>query len=384
MTIIKLSLFQGFFMVSTFHFYIVFNPLIKPVTDYPTQAHEFYHLLKDNMSHLWWGKIKMTTSLDPLNVGNFQEVLEQNKKSGAETILFISDFTHLWIAKVDDVATNTPARDETLAVYDNEEVEIWFKITDMDLLCSDVNATKTKIADLGIKNHFYPGTEVKSLTPTTGAVRFPLIVEDRSTEHYFSKNRVKKRLVLENPMVSKSMEGWENRERVTYTIPQKNFKKLPALIQKQVMWAEGVFIQDMNRTATSYLRILESILNMTLMHEIHARVTGYGDYIPLGEIYRLLNSTKYNGTNVDELLKNSVHAEFWEFCKNDLRNFLHMPINGKKVCFVNPGDLMKPEAALFIRNSMLGVGCKGIINEIIERYEEISKLTVEAEVEKAS
>lgn len=370
-------------MIPIFHFYVVFNPLIKPVIDYPTQAHEFYHHLRGNMSHLWWGKIRKTMSLDSLNVGNFREVVEQNKKSGNETILFISDFTHLWIAKVDEVSTDRPNKGETLPVYDNEEVEIWFRITDMDLLCADSHLTKAKIAELGVKNHFYPGTDVKALSPNTGAIRFPLIVEDRSTEHYFSKYKNKKRMSVDNSLVSKSEEGWENREKVTYTIPQKNFKKLPALLRKQIMWAEGVFSQDMNKTATSYLRILESILNVTLMREIHARVKGYGDYIPLGEIYNILNTTKYNGANIDELLINSVHAKFWEFCKIDLRNFLHMPVNGRKLCMVVPGEAMKPEAALFVRNSMLGVGCKGIINEVIERYEEIAKLTVNEEEQKA-
>jgi hypothetical protein len=186
-------------------------------------------------------------------------------------------------------------------------------------------------------------------------------------------------MVVDNFLIAKTEEGWSERDKVTYTIPQKNFKKLPALMQKQIMWAEGVFAQDMNKTATSYLRILESILNVTLMREIHARAKSYGDYIPLGEIYNVLNSGKYNGQNIDELLRNSVHAKFWDFCKIDLRNFLHMPVNGKKVCMVNPGEQMKPDAALFIRNSMLGVGCKGIVNEIIERYEEIQKLTIDEE-----
>lgn len=371
-------------MVSSFHFYVVFNPLIKPVIDYPTQAHEFYHLLKNNMSHLWWGKIRKTSSLESLIVENFQQVVEQNNKQGHETVLFISDFTHLWIAKVEAASTERPADAETLSVYQNEVVEIWFKIVDMDLLCADATSTRAKIAELGIKNHFYPGSDVKVLSPQTGAIRFPLIVEDRATEHYFTKYKNKKRLVVENPLIAKSMEGWEDREKVTYTIPQKNFKKLPTLLQKQIMWAEGVFAQDMNKTATSYLRILESMLNVTLMREIHARVKSYGDYLPLGEIYNVLNQGLYNGSNVDELLKNSVHSKFWEFCKFDLRNFLHMPVNGKKVCMVNPGEVMKPEAALFIRNSMLGVGCKGIINEIIERYEEIAKLTMDGEEQKAS
>lgn len=370
-------------MLSTYHFYVVFNPLIKPVSDYPTQAHEFYHHLKGTMNHLWWGKIRKTSTLETLNVGNFQEVVAQNNKEGHETVLFISDFTHLWIAKVEEVSTDRPPQKETLSVYDDEDVEIWFKISDMDLLCSDPASTKSKIAELGIKNHFYPGTDVKTLSPTTGAIRFPLIVEDRATEHYFTKYKNKKRMIIENQMIAKSEEGWENREKVTYTIPSKNFKKLPALIQKQVMWAEGVFVQDMNKTATSYLRILESVMNVTLMREIHARVEGQSDYIPLGEIYNILNYTKYNGSNVDELLTNSVHSKFWEFCKIDLRNFLHMPVNSKQLCFLSPGESMRPEAALFIRNSMLGVGCKGIINEIIERYEEIAKLTMEEEEKKA-
>ncbi len=332
---------------------------------------------------MWWGKIRKTDSLENLNIGNFQEVIEQNNKSGDETVLFISDFTHLWIAKVDAVSTDRPPRAETLPVYDDEEVEIWFKITDMDLLCWESSTTKLKIAELGIKNHFYPGTDVKVLSPSTGAIRFPLIVEDRSTEHYFLKYKNKKRLTIDNPAIPKAMAGRENREKVTYTIPLKNFKKLPSLLQKQIMWAEGVFAQDMNKTATSYLRILESMLNVTLMNEIHARVKGHGEYIPLGEMYDILNYTKYHGTNIDELLKNSVHEKFWEFCKNDLRNFLHMPVNGKKLCMAVPGEQMKTEAALFVRNSMLGVGCKGIINEIIERYEEIAKLTMEEEEQKA-
>lgn len=366
-------------MLSTYHFYVVFNPLIKPVPDHPTQAHEFYHALKGSMTHLWWGKIRKTTTQGQLNIGNYREVIEVNKKAGNETVLFITDFTHLWVAKVEDATDERPAPHETLSVYENETVEIWFKVTDMDLISSDVNATRKKIADLGMKNHFYPNSEVRNLSPQTGALRFPVIVEDQAAEHYFLQYKNRKRLVVDNPLIEKSEEGWESRAKVTYTISQKNFKKLPALMQKQVMWAEGVFAQDMGKAAGNYLRILESVLNVTLLREIHARVSVPDTYVPLTEIYGVLNSTKYHGTNIDELLSNSVHKEFWEFCKFDLRNFLHMPVAGKKVAELGSSDQLKPEAALFVRNSMLGVGCKGIINEIIERYEEIAKLTLEGE-----
>ncbi len=118
----KRLLRQGDGMQQPFSFYVVFNPLLNGENQsYKTQAHEFFHRLKNNLSmgdpnnsHLYWGKLKMSSYDEDLRFENFQESHERNRSIGADTHLFISDFHHFWVAKVESVHKEVFDKENTL------------------------------------------------------------------------------------------------------------------------------------------------------------------------------------------------------------------------------------------------------------------------------
>lgn len=375
-------------MSGSLHFYVVFNPLLKPTENHLTQAHEFHHLLKERVqiggkdSHLYWGKIKKTDKNDSLDMREYQKTLDRNRQLKQETYLFISDFNFFWVAKVDGVTEKRPDAHETLPVYEQEEVEIWFKIKDMDLLCAHPEGTREKIAKLSHQ-------KIKSLNPYVAGLRYPLIVDDLSLESYFTKYKDNKCVLRVNPLIEEFREGLTFPEQVTYTIPQKNFDRLPGILKKKVMWAEDLFSQlhesapsyekDLSKIAFSYLRILEAVVNFTLMKEINIRTNDSKSFYDLSEIYHILNRLTWNKHNVNELMTNTMYESFWEFCKIDMRNFLHVKVSDHQLHAIKTEELLPSAASLFVRNSMLGVGCKGILNELIERYEPMDKIQLQAD-----
>lgn len=377
-------------MLGSFHFYVVFNPLLKPSEKFLTQAHEFHQLLRQRSNHLYWGKIRKTDKNVPIDLNHYQSVMEKNKQLGSDTFLFISDFNFFWVAKVEAVSLERPPLNETLSIYEHEDVELWFKLTDMDLLCANPFTSKNKIAELSMNNSFYPQNKVKSLNPYIGGLRYPLIVDDISAEAYFTKYKFKKRIQKDNPLINESLQVNLLAEcKFYYTIPKNNFDKLPLLLKKKVMWAEEIFSQinersadyqeNLSKAAFSYLRILEAFLNFSLMKEVDVRVLRPGEFQDLSALFKSLNSTSYHGRNLDEMMKSTQHDKFWEFCKIDMRNFLNVKVNGHALHAIKSEELLPTQASLFIRNSMLGVGCKGIINEMIDRYQAIEKTILSEE-----
>lgn len=370
-------------MKQNFHFFTVFNPLLKPTENHLTQAHEFHDLLKKRVEveshkgHLYWGKIKKTDKNKALNVEDYKNIVLENKRAHRDTHLFISDFNFFWVAKVEEVTTKRPKPSETLSIYETEDVEIWFKIKDMDLLCDHPCATKEQIAKLS-------SGDFRSLNPHLPGLRYPLIVDDLSSEMYFKKYKDQKRVLLNNPLLSQDQI---HRDQVAYTIPRSSFDKLPALLKKKIIWAEDLFAnlhekdphyqEKLSSVAFSYLKILEALLNNSLMKEIEIRVDSKKDYYSLAEMYKVLNRFIWQGYNVDELMMNTLHDEFWKFCKIDVRNFLHQNAGSSPIHSISSEASLTTGASLFIRNSMLGVGCKGILNEIIERYRPLEKIHFE-------
>lgn len=367
-------------MKQTFHFFTVFNPLLKPTENFLTQAHEFHHLLKskvkseDHKAHLYWGKIKKTDKNKALCVEDYKNIVLENKRANRDTHLFISDFNFFWVAKVEEVTTKRPKPSETLSIYETEDVEIWFKIKDMDLLCDHPVATKEQIAKLS-------SGAVKSLNPHLSGLRYPLIVDDLSSELYFRKYKEEKRILLDNPLL---VQDIIRRSQISYTIPRSSFDKLPDIMKQKIIWSEDLFAnlhekdphyqQKMSSVAFSYLKILEALLNHSLMKEIELRIDSKKGFYSLPDMYKVLNRFIWQGHNVDELMMNTVHDEFWKFCKIDVRNFLHQNAGISPIHSVDSENSLSTAASLFIRNSMLGVGCKGILNEIIERYRPIDKM----------
>lgn len=382
-------------MAGPLHFYVVFNPLLKPTENHLTQAHEFHHLLKSKVksegrnSHLYWGKIKKTDKNGLLNIQDYQQVFEQNRLVNQDTFLFISDFNFFWVAKVEGVTDVRPSPQETLSIYEHEDVEIWFKIKDMDLLCGNPTSTRSKIAKLSHEN-------IKSLNPYVAGLRYPLVVDDLSLESYFAKYKDKKRILVPNNLIDESSTTkFTLEDQISYTIPKANFEKLPALLKKKVLWAEEQFSElhdctpsyeeNLSKVAFSYLRILEAVLNFTLMKEIDLRIDEEKGFHDLSQIHHILNCLSWKNHNVNELMGNTVHESFWEFCKIDVRNFLHVKIGDHQLHAIKTEELLSSAAALFIRNSMLGVGCKGILNELIERYQPMDKVQIdEEELDKVS
>lgn len=370
-------------MKSTLHFFTVFNPLLKPTENHLTQAHEFHHMLKQRVevqgpkAQVYWGKIKKTDKNPPLDIEAYKAVVNENKRAGRDTHLFISDFNFFWVAKVEEVTTKRPKPAETLSIYEAEDVEIWFKIKDMDLIADHPCATREEIARLSSGEH-------RSLTPYLSGLRYPLIVDDISSERHFQKYKDQKRVLLSNSLLTKKTIP---REQVSYTIPRASFEKLPELLKKKIIWAEELFAQiherdvhyqqKLSAVAVAHLQILTALLNNSLMREIELRIDSTKDFYSLSQIHDVLNRFSWQGYNVDEIMSNTLHEEFWRFCKIDVRNFLHQNAGPSAVHALGPDVLLPTGAALYIRNSMLGVGCRGILNEIIERYTPLEKLVYE-------
>ncbi len=76
--------------------------------------------------------------------------------------------------------------------YDGKNVEIWFKISDMDLVSSEYVETGYYLENLYAKNDFC-SQELDSINPYLSGLRYPLIVQDRLSERYFAKSHAHER-----------------------------------------------------------------------------------------------------------------------------------------------------------------------------------------------
>lgn len=174
------------------HFYVIFNPgYSKNIKDCfkNTQAHEFYNELhlrltkQEKKPYLYWGKIKKSEKKNPINVKEFREIISLNKTKGVNTHLYISDFNYFWIAKVEDIISgDTPNSDfyeNTLSYYNNEAVEVWFKITDMTLIARSPAETQQFISQLYIGKL----NEEFFLNPYISNLQYPLVVQDSFHEN---------------------------------------------------------------------------------------------------------------------------------------------------------------------------------------------------------
>lgn len=409
------------------HFYLVFNPLLNENDQHPTQAHEFYWNFKEKIeqeetSHFYWGKIRKSPSSTPLKIENYKEVIANNKEAGFDTYLFISDFSNFWVAKVEDACLDITDKQNTLGFYWNETVEIWFKVTDFHLLCTG-RETFERISELCVDNQYSEKT-IESVNPYLGGLRYPLVVEDRRGEDYFQSLNASGsvlRIKEHNPLLeSNGIEEVELLKKTvtSYTIPQANFLKLPDIIQKQIVWSEHLYSQikwnsemetkSLEEVAFSYLRTLEGLLNSTLMHELKDLTQGdikdkrkfklidmdkesthqnYRDINKRGfkiqnsqsikEIANAITSRTWEDTNLDNVFRGTSMDTFWNACRKEVGPALESLITSYKIIDFRNGQAhldahdpvgLNVEEALSIRNKILGVGCTGLINMIIEDF----------------
>ena len=389
------------------HFYVVFNPLLGDQNpDYPTSAHEVYFRLKEQWKsdfkdpHMYWAKVKKTSRPDSLNEQIFLKVIEENNKNFCTTHLYISDFNHLWVAKIDTVSKKISDYDYTLDAYKKEDVELWFKITEMDLISSDPRETISHIS-------FLKTEAIDSLNPYLGGLRYPLIISDTYNENYFSHIDDSKSVMLkENPLISNSADRVKELV-LSYAIPEANFLHLPLVVRNEILNIELEYLDlkkhngaksgKMKKVATNYIQILECVLNHTLIESFRStnEVRNLKEEIAkkhvdnslfklcseknlsLYEIEKIISNESYGGLfNIYSHLTRDKKNEFSNYLKNDLRKIL----NTKIVSEYSLRDIRNDQAhldggvemtyfeSLEIRNLILGVGCKGLINEIVEKW----------------
>jgi hypothetical protein len=140
-----------------YHFYLAFNPLFNQDQTWKTQAHEFYHLLKEKKqmnpdAFMYWGKIQISEYSEPLVVSNFKQVMDENVDLQMDTHVYITDYQHLWVGKVEEVLHEMTDFDNTLSFYHSKRVEIWFKIVDFDLISLSAVETLSLLNSLHVDN----------------------------------------------------------------------------------------------------------------------------------------------------------------------------------------------------------------------------------------
>ncbi|MEX0799110.1 MAG: hypothetical protein WEB87_05165 [Bacteriovoracaceae bacterium] len=392
-------------MQQPFSFYVVFNPLLNGENQsYKTQAHEFFHKLKENLltgdpskSHCYWGKLKMSHYEQELDFDQFKKARDFNVEQGFHTHLFISDFHHFWVAKVESVHQEVFDKENTLPFYDGKEVEIWFKITDMDLVSSEYVETGYYLEQLFAKNEFSP-QEINSINPYLSGLRFPLIVQDRLNEQYFvqSFSRQKPRALCANPLIEYPKESGKVANNVqTYVLPPAIYGKLSERVRKKLISIEmEIYQNDKTKEGLpfnivkNYGQILEDVLNDTFVkflkeeagnsiyigeegHILREQRTGasklaaFEGKIPLEELINVLHNPVWlKSCNLDSVFKSK--ASFFKFCRAELMNL------AKEKEFLELRQEVSPalKEAMLMRNIILGVGCKGIINSLICLYHE--------------
>lgn len=382
------------------HFYIVFNPMVNhPSRVFPTQAHEFYHKLKSQPHDaferfLYWGKLAV--DINPSNINHYQNVINYNKHHGLMTHLYITDYHHFWVAKVESVHDKIVNYEKTLEFYNDKNVEAWFKISDMDLISSEFEETGFYLNQLYVDNEF-ESLKLNSISPYQGGLHFPLIVQDNNEDRYFQINSFgdtlrmdRENALIENPKLIFQMRQTVN----SFVLPPHVYSKLSPTLKNEILNVETRIFQtaDPNETQikilTGYSNILELTLNQFLGEVLRKDLGSYlfistdgskisnasePDYVSFAEfsgvirleaIMTLLKDFesyenisivrfKKDWSNLIEFLFKNVFPLIEKF------ELLGLPSQGLK------GKSDFPISSTYeFRNSVLGVGCKGVINNM--------------------
>jgi hypothetical protein len=388
-------------------FYVVFNPLLNGENEtYKTQAHEFFQRLKENLlsgqpekDHFYWGKLKVSQHENPLEYKNFKDAVEFNKQNGLPTHLYISDFHHFWVCKVESVHQDIQDKSNTLPFYDGKEVEIWFKVSDMDLISSDYVETGYYLEQLYVNNQL-DSHQIDSINPYLGGLRYPLIVQNKLNEFYFTDyhNQGKARALSNNPLIQNPQASGKLASTVqTYVLPPAIYGKLSEKLKKRLIKIEMDISKKDNddeqlyfRVFKEYTLILQSLLNDTLLKHLRedspqqVGVQLDGDeafftrdlsaqnlsdgywYFSLSEMCKIIDNPVFiQSANLDNIF--SEKLKFWKYCRSELMELVK---NHKLLELDHLNHNPTQKDAMLFRNIILGVGCKGVINSLICLYYE--------------
>ena len=399
-----------------YHFYLAFNPLFNQDQTWKTQAHEFYHLLKEKKqmnpdAFMYWGKIQISEYSEPLVVSNFKQVMDENVDLQMDTHVYITDYQHLWVGKVEEVLHEMTDFDNTLSFYHGKRVEIWFKIVDFDLISHSAVETLSLLNSLHVDNEYY-NYKIKNMTPFTSSIRFPMIVQDRTQERFFRKEGSghKPRILSENLLIEDNGEGMKLNQLIqSFVIPEENFKRLPSTVRSQIIQAEILLVEaqasgnrdrvKLEQAIQTYLNCLEILLNETFIAYLK-KEEGHRIWVSKDQdcpkfirsaldkdkssLIRLKDSSgQFNLTQIKMLLDNPTffpHTSldfmfrgkkiFWEYCRLELRSTLKNEslMDLKKNLDTHLGIKVHDRELLLVRNILLGVGGNGLFNDIIETW----------------
>lgn len=401
-----------------YHFYVAFNPLFNVDQTYLTQAHEFHHSLKekkkqDPSAHMYWGKIQISEHSEALNVSNFDNVVKENNELELSTHIYITDYQHLWVGKVTDVVSEIPDPENTLSFYHQKKVEVWFKLKDFDLITNHAGETLAYLNQMYVDNEYY-NYKINKMTPFGNGIRFPMIVQDRCCARYFSQNgTLGLRVLKENSSVTISGEGIKMSDIMqSFVIPEENFKLIPEGVRSQIIQAEILLLEaqtqmkkdrvKLEQAILTYLKCLEILLNETFIdhlkreegHRIYAskdsspkfirsslnkdkstlvRLKDCNSYFNLSQIKMLIDTPFFfPHTTLDYVFR--TRKTFWEYCRLELRSTLkNESLIELRNLLAKPGEVKANDRELLlVRNVLLGVGGRGVFNELIEAYFEIS------------
>jgi hypothetical protein len=403
-----------------YHFYVAFNPLFNDDRAWKTQAHEFHHYLKEQKSknidaHMYWGKIQISEHSEALNITNFHQVIIENNELQMDSHLYITDYQHMWVGKVVEVMKEIPDPENTLAFYKGKKVEVWFKITDFDLISNNSVETLAILNQIHVDNEYY-NYKIKEMSPFTSGIRFPMIVQDKSQERYFNQPFTSQnlRVVNDNPLLFTPGESMKLNNIIhSFVIPEDTFRRIPEYVRSQIIHAEILLLEaqsggkkdrfKLEQAIFTYLKCLESLLNETFVaylkreegHRIWitkdrssptflrsvldkdksslTRLKDSTEVFNLSQIKMLLDTPSFfPHTSLDYVFKGK--KSFWEYCRLELRPTLKNEslIELRNLLSVQGVVKSHDRELLLVRNILLGVGGRGVFNNIIEAWFDIS------------
>ncbi len=402
------------------HFYTIFDPFLKAElftkeNEKNTQGHEFQRQLKEKyqnmkdgdncLQYMYWGKISVSQKASKLGT-ELNELVEKNRKHNFTTHLFISDFNHLWVAKVEEVCFGDDeefyanALDFYREFQGKGQIEAWFKISDIDLIGNNAEETHQYISSLETiinSNKVY-------ITPYVSNLRYPVIVKDFACVEpvHFDTSRP---LVLENLIENESFYEKIKMIITKYSIPKEEFEKLKPTVQKEIIRTEMDFFdqkaKNWNSLYFSYFKALEWQLNHVVLNFLKSEykdgeiqvlrknnncATFYfpdnpnnqpGDEcIPLNEYHgnfsiKVIMNCLFSGSNKVVSKKGnrqvfSALPGLYQYVSEDLKSFLNLnKIVDTRNIIVHNDSLEVTEADFKkIRNELLGIAKTGILVEL--------------------
>lgn len=410
------------------HFYVIFDPFLNKKhftreNNKNTQGHEFQRELNkrlrkkdgnsNNCVYLYWGKISVTEK-PSRDYSEFKQVLENNKKHNYPTHLYISDFHHFWVAKIDDICFGDEQEyyNNSLDFFKDfqgkNKIEAWFKVIDIDLIGNTKEETHNYISGLVSENK---GKSIE-LSPYVSNLQYPVFVQDLACVEPFHFNS------SEPIVLSKQIENESFYEKIKmvinkYCVNKDDWELLKPSVQREIIRAEMDYFEqkshNWNNLYFSYFKALEWQLNHIVVN--YLKSSNYSNQIkvlknkngqsnfytpnnPNGTTEEIIPLNDYDGNFSISIIINTVFANhknivrnknnslifsdmpgLFIFINNELREFLNdnQIINTRNILIHEDSLEIDETDFLKIRKELLGIGKTGLLFKLAE-YTSKSKI----------